>query len=275
MPSRVIHVASSEADTYPKMAYTDPEKGIFTTEVETAGPYPFKGLPPYKDKVTWIAVVAKGLPDTVSVSGLKYLFNGRENRTRRMVWSWVIAVALGVMTYQVFDRCLYYSQYPKSVDVEINYVNNLTFPTVAICNYNSFRKTSIQAFPEYAALLTEMYESYGFGMNFSKYYESGLPNVNTTEFYFNVSHKIEDSFVYGFWGTEELTAANFSFDIFDFGVCFTFNTGTDGTDLLMVETSGKLHGLGMILDTQQWDYFYSSDFHRVSSGFSSDGLRPE
>lgn len=30
---------------------------------------------------------------------------------------------------------------------------------------------------------------------------------------------------------------------------------------------GKLHGLGLILDTQQWDYFYSSDFHRVSSGF--------
>lgn len=86
MPSRVIHVASSEADTYPKMAYTDPEKGIFTTDVETAGPYPFKGLPPYKDKVTWIAVVAKGLPDTVSVSGLKYLFNGRENRTRRYVF---------------------------------------------------------------------------------------------------------------------------------------------------------------------------------------------
>nr|XP_054775309.1 acid-sensing ion channel 5-like [Lytechinus pictus] len=140
MPSRVIHVSSApETDGYPRMAFTDPEKGIYTTEVGTAGPLPFKGLPPYKDKVTWIAVVAKGVPDTVSVSGLKYLFNGRENRTRRMVWSWVIGIALGVMTYQVFDRCVYYSNYPKSVDVEINYVTNLTFPSVAICNYNSFR----------------------------------------------------------------------------------------------------------------------------------------
>ncbi|XP_041453459.1 acid-sensing ion channel 1C-like isoform X1 [Lytechinus variegatus] len=268
MPSRVIHVSSApETDGYPRMAFTDPEKGIYTTEVGTAGPLPFKGLPPYKDKVTWIAVVAKGVPDTVSVSGLKYLFNGRENRTRRMVWSWVISIALGVMTYQVFDRCVYYSNYPKSVDVEINYVSNLTFPSVAICNYNSFRRTPLEAVPEYRALLTDIYQNHGYFTNFTKFYESGLVNLSTTDLHVDLAHKIEDSFVYGFWGTELLSPANFSFDIFDFGVCFTFNTGKDGSDLLMVETSGKLHGLGIILDAQQWDYFYSSDFHRVSSGF--------
>ncbi|XP_071509964.1 acid-sensing ion channel 1C-like [Diadema antillarum] len=270
MPSRTIHVAEALEESVPRMTYLDRdlEKGVVATALKQAGPLPIKSFPRYRDRVTWLAVLSKGLPDTVSVSGLKYLFNGHENKSRRMVWLVVLLAAMGVMGYQIFDRCRYFAGHPKSVDVEINYVTELTFPTVALCNYNNFRRTELEDHVDFLSLLMETYNAnYGFNrVNYTKYLTT-LGNVNSSELYYNLSHKIEDSFVYGFWGTELLTPQNFSFDIFDFGVCFTFNTGTNGVEPLKIDTSGKTYGLGLILDAQQWDYYYSSDFHRVSSGF--------
>ena len=85
MPSRVIHVASTPEENTPKMAYLeqDLEKGIVNTIFQPTGSITTKNFPKYKDKVTWISVVGRGVPDTVNIAGLKYLFNGRETKPRR------------------------------------------------------------------------------------------------------------------------------------------------------------------------------------------------
>ena len=81
----MIHVASATGDDIPKMAYMDhdPEKGVVSTVFHQNQSLSTQTFPKYRDRVTWISVVGRGVPDTVNIAGLKYLFNGRETRYRR------------------------------------------------------------------------------------------------------------------------------------------------------------------------------------------------
>ncbi|XP_071482860.1 acid-sensing ion channel 1-like, partial [Diadema antillarum] len=46
---------------------------------------------------------------------------------------------MGVTGYQLIDRSFYFASNPKSVDISVDYDKEKDFPSVAICNYNSFR----------------------------------------------------------------------------------------------------------------------------------------
>ncbi|XP_030852448.1 acid-sensing ion channel 4-B-like [Strongylocentrotus purpuratus] len=68
------------------------------------------------------------------------------------------------------------------------------------------------------------------------------------------------------FGNEKLTVDNFSLALFEFGVCFTFNL--DGTHRLQVRSPGATHGLEVILDVEQWNYYHQDSLpSRISAGF--------
>ena len=57
----------------------------------------------------------------------------------RIIWILVLLTALGLFLALVIQNIITLSKHPKTVDVEINYNSTMTFPTLTICNQNTFR----------------------------------------------------------------------------------------------------------------------------------------
>ena len=59
--------------------------------------------------------------------------------TFRILWLAVVTIAVLVFVGQVATRVVVYFQYKSNVAVTVNYVNQIDFPTVTICNQNNYR----------------------------------------------------------------------------------------------------------------------------------------
>ncbi|XP_030836701.1 acid-sensing ion channel 2 isoform X4 [Strongylocentrotus purpuratus] len=164
----------------------------------------------YRDKVSWWAILYRSVPDAIGIGGMKYAFNPAEVKWRRFSWLLLVMAAFGALTYQVVDRVQHFASHPKSVDVSIEYTDSIIFPTVAICNYNTFSAT-------YSRVDLEK-------------------------------------------------KANFSVKLTEWGPCFVFNDADNGYPPVTVQRAGKSYGLELMLDVQQWEYFFSP-FTRQSAGF--------
>jgi hypothetical protein len=57
----------------------------------------------------------------------------------RLLWALSLLGAITLFGTQMIDRCREYFRYTTNVNLELNYTKDLVFPTVTICNYNSFR----------------------------------------------------------------------------------------------------------------------------------------
>ncbi|XP_072171128.1 acid-sensing ion channel 1C-like [Diadema setosum] len=219
--------------------------------------------PVYKDRVSWMAIFYKSIPDSIGVSGVKYALNVGENRMRRLFWTLLILSGVGLTSYQIVDRIKYYASYPKSVDVAFNYTNEVPFPAVAICNYNQYKYDRIAGTP-YGDLVSQ-FSFDPASINYSLY-EPSLTGVNMTELLFDLSPDIEDTFYQITIGTTILSPANFTKKLTNFGVCFVFNTGEDGSPPITMKAPGQTFGLSIIMNTEQSDYFFE-EFNRYAAGF--------
>ncbi|XP_071492195.1 acid-sensing ion channel 1C-like [Diadema antillarum] len=192
--------------------------------------------PVYKDRVSWMAIFYKSIPDSIGVAGVKYALNVGENRMRRLFWILLILSGVGLTSYQIVDRIKYYASYPKSVDVAFNYTKEVPFPAVAICNYNQYKYDRIAGTP-YGDLVSH----FSFDPSSINYtlYEPSLTGVNMTELLFDLSPDIEDTFYQITFGTTILSPANFTKKLTNFGVCFAFNTGEDGSPPITVKASAS------------------------------------
>ena len=57
----------------------------------------------------------------------------------RILWFFVVVLGVTLFVYQVTDRIIVYYQRNTNVDVAVNYVPSVEFPSVTICNQNQFR----------------------------------------------------------------------------------------------------------------------------------------
>ncbi|XP_030842271.1 acid-sensing ion channel 2-like [Strongylocentrotus purpuratus] len=95
--------------------------------------------PPYNDRMSWFAVLYRFVPDGIGVAGIRYAFNPREIKLRRLTWLLLVFIAFCMTGGQVIDRILFFASHPKDVDISIDYKEEVPFPSVAICNINQFR----------------------------------------------------------------------------------------------------------------------------------------
>ncbi|XP_038070320.1 acid-sensing ion channel 1C-like isoform X2 [Patiria miniata] len=218
---------------------------------------------------TWTST----LPDAVGITGIQFIVSNQDHFLRRLVWLVALLGGVAAACYQTADRALYFASNPKSVDFEIKYISPLTFPAVTICNHNNYRNLAVYSnvtYHPFASLLTEYSNTAHFyqPVNYSTY-EAALAKVNTTEMYLQLAHEMDynQMLIIAFWDGLGLTPANFTRVITDFGVCHTFNAGLDGEEPLKQRVAGKGHGLSLMLDAQQYLYYYSSKSLQVSAGF--------
>jgi len=86
-------------------------------------------------KVPWLAELG-AFCSQASVVGLRYVANPSASPLRRSVWILLLLVGAAFTTYQILNRITYYFSYPTNVNIRVQHVQEMIFPTVTICNEN-------------------------------------------------------------------------------------------------------------------------------------------
>ena len=79
-----------------------------------------------------------------SLHGANHVFvEEKKFGIRQGMWAVVFTLALSAFILQVVDRVIYYLQYDHITMLDERVANNMTFPAVTFCNFNTFRKSQI------------------------------------------------------------------------------------------------------------------------------------
>ncbi|XP_041462486.1 acid-sensing ion channel 1-like [Lytechinus variegatus] len=223
----------------------------------------------YRDRVSWLAVFYKSVPEAIGIGGLKYVFNPAEMKLRRLFWLFLIIAAFALLLVQISDRAKHLSRNPTSVDVYQNYTESLPFPTVAICNYNQLRRSMVEG-----TELGDFLQTYTFDYHSIKTMDTSSPffpllsNHTMTDIFTTYGHQLEQTVEFAIFGKTRALDRDtyFSTKITDFGLCTVFNDAESGNPPLLIKRPGALSGLQLRLNVEAAEYFWSPSF-RPSSGF--------
>ncbi|XP_041378054.1 acid-sensing ion channel 1C-like [Gigantopelta aegis] len=179
--------------------------------------------------------------------GLKYIWMDGAFVFRRLLWFLVVVSCMCVMCYQIIDRIIYYNDFPVTVNVQVNFNTSLSFPSVTLCNQNSFRATAATSEKRYR-LIEEMF-SKGHNFNISVLDSFNATAVTLDDLYTSAAHRKEDLIVSCKWQGEVCGPQNFTEILTDHGVCYTFNSKR-----LHVSSTGSDYGLKLTLNVEQYEY---------------------
>jgi len=84
----------------------------------------------------------------VSVLGLSYVANPASSAFRRTIWALLIVAGAAFTTYQISDRIRYFLSNPVNVVIREEYMREMRFPAVTICNENRASVSKVSAMGE-------------------------------------------------------------------------------------------------------------------------------
>jgi len=87
-------------------------------------------------KVPWL-MKFKVFCSEASVVGLRYVANQSASVFRRSVWVLLLLAGAAFTAYQILDRTINYFSYPTNVNIRVQHVAEMRFPSVTICNENA------------------------------------------------------------------------------------------------------------------------------------------
>ncbi|XP_033101314.1 acid-sensing ion channel 1-like [Anneissia japonica] len=177
-----------------------------------------------------------------SLHGIRFVGNKSIRIARRCFWSILVTSALCTLGYLLRKSVVYYQSLPVATKISIDRNSEVGFPAVTFCNYNQFRKSRMT--PDEKALL------HGYHNDISSNY-SQINDWNMTEIFYRSSHPIEDMLLLCLWKTiSPCGPENFTTQIYDFGVCYTFN-GIANDITLNVSNAGVSSGLILLININE------------------------
>ncbi|XP_070560645.1 acid-sensing ion channel 2-like [Ptychodera flava] len=197
-----------------------------------------------KHRYTFMSTVA----DSIGIAGIKIVFGTSIALLRRTLWLLVLVSGLGLVSFQIWDRISYFAGFPMNVNVRMKYVDELTFPAVAICNFNLHRRSAI-AEANLSGLFDTLYTH--------KFPDFTSYNISTTaseQFYVETAHQLKSMMQRPMWQGLRMEVNVMKPILTDFGLCYAFNTGEDGDEIRKVKNTGESFGLSVILDAVQAEY---------------------
>ncbi|XP_072171567.1 acid-sensing ion channel 2-like [Diadema setosum] len=226
---------------------------------------------PQQKAQNWLAAMYSSIPNSIGLSGVKYVCRPRENRTRRYGWLVILSCVVVAMTLHVGFRIWYFYSRPSTVDIAITYSDELVFPKIIICNHNSFLRSRTEKLPTVDILVRNYAYSEAPFINatrpLTEEERQELRGINTTELFLDLAHQANDTFLVITWAGSELSVANVTPILTSVGVCYQLNADPDPTKVLKTKVAGKTNGMRLILDTQQSEYYYGS-VSNFAAGFA-------
>ena len=92
-------------------------------------------MPSSSSKTLWQEQL-KVFSSEASVVGLRYVANPSASVFRRSVWVLLLLAGAAFTTFQIQNRIRYFLSRPVSVNIRVEYVQQMRFPSVTICNEN-------------------------------------------------------------------------------------------------------------------------------------------
>ena len=184
----------------------------------------------------------KDYVDSSSLHGLSYIFDKR-HPIRRVVWFIITVAAFGYSMQKVYESTVNHFSYPFSTSRMRIYVDELQFPAVSFCNLNDLKLSILNGTKVDEAIL-----------NHTKMAQVPLEEWrNVTQ---GSKHGVEEMLISCKFNGQPCSVKNFThFNWMQGDLCFTFNSGKPGHEILKVTGAGIERGLHLILDIQHYDYY--------------------
>ncbi|XP_051980386.1 acid-sensing ion channel 1B isoform X1 [Xyrauchen texanus] len=191
-----------------------------------------------------------------SLHGGNHIFvEDKKFGVRQGLWAVVFLLAVSMFLVQVVDRVIYYLQYDHITMLDERNANNMTFPAITLCNYNTFRRSQLS----YSDLLF-MGPLLGYEDNMAP----GIPlapepdrqgsRFSLAEFFNRTRHRMDDMLLECNFAGKDCGPEHWREIFTRYGKCYTFNSGLDGRPLMITMKGGMGNGLELMLDIQQDEY---------------------
>ncbi|XP_056009450.1 acid-sensing ion channel 1B-like [Ostrea edulis] len=182
-------------------------------------------------------------------------------------YAWLIFTLLMTVTLVVFivDAFINFLKYNTVTQISADNKNRIDFPAVTICNMNMVKKSIIHCNDTVFAGLDTIFLNFGETLVIEDILTPGLgfvkgeiPNgEQMLQCLLQYSNTVREMLPICTWkGRLEPCQNLFITTLTEMGVCFTFNG--EGNQRLQTSHSGSDGGLGVFIDIQQANYFYSS-----------------
>ncbi|XP_048582925.1 acid-sensing ion channel 1 [Nematostella vectensis] len=193
-----------------------------------------------------------------TLHGLHFLFQPIP-RARKIIWGIMLVIATVGLSIQIGNGLVKVYSYNIFTAKTFVRPESLPFPAITICNQNMLRKTAIlgSAGQRYLDQLDELRARFiGEDMNVTS------ERINMDAIVQKSGHQLE-KMVYECRFVRD-KCDNKSIKVFTSekrGLCYTFNSGVNGTPLLNVSHSGSEYSLSLRLDAEPTEYYgpYSYD----------------
>nr|XP_008537988.1 PREDICTED: acid-sensing ion channel 3 [Equus przewalskii] len=197
-----------------------------------------------------------------TLHGLGHVFGPGGLTPRRGLWAAAVLLSLAAFLYQVAERVRYYGEFHHETALDECESHQLTFPAVTLCNINPLRRSRLTpndlhwAGPtllglepaEHAAFLRAL------GRPPAPPGFMPSPTFDTARLYAWAGHALEDMLLDCRYRGQPCGPENFTSIFTRMGLCYTFNSGANGAELLTTPKGGMGNGLEVMLDVQQDEY---------------------
>ncbi|XP_037371358.1 acid-sensing ion channel 3 isoform X2 [Talpa occidentalis] len=197
-----------------------------------------------------------------TLHGLGHVFGPGGLTPRRALWALAVLLSLAVFLYQVAGRVRYYREFHHKTTLDECESHRLTFPAVTLCNINPLRRSRLTpndlhwAGPTLLGLEPHEHAAFlrALGRPPAPPGFMPSPTFDMARLYARAAHTLEDMLLDCRFRGRPCGPENFTTIFTRMGQCYTFNSGTNGAELLTTPRSGAGNGLEIMLDVQQDEY---------------------
>ncbi|XP_055990787.1 acid-sensing ion channel 3 [Sorex fumeus] len=197
-----------------------------------------------------------------TLHGLAHVFGPGSATPRRALWAGAVLLALGAFLFQVVGRVRYYGEFHHKTALDERESHRLTFPAVTLCNVNALRRSRLTpndlhwAGPALLGLHAAHHAAFlrALGRPPAPPGFMPSPTFDVGRLYARAGHALEDMLLDCRFRGRPCGPENFTAIFTRMGQCYTFNSGTNGAELLTTPQSGAGNGLEVMLDVQQDEY---------------------
>ncbi|XP_068686049.1 acid-sensing ion channel 1-like [Montipora foliosa] len=191
--------------------------------------------------------------ENATLHGIQHVF-ARSAIFRRVLWGFFLLSGIGYFSYQCTCLVEKYFKYPVHTKISLKRESPIEFPAVTICNFNMFKKSLVDHYG-FGNVGRYAQRDPGLQINESEIDWSQFENYSMSSLYSSGGHQMRYMIRQCVWIGEECTYRNFTPVLTSMGLCHTFNSGQDGTEILKVNNAGAKFGLNLLLDIEQDEYF--------------------
>ena len=206
-----------------------------------------------EDRMTAGQIFSRFVKDS-TLHGFRFIFT-KTFYIRRFVWLMITLTMAGLFLKELKNSISLYYLYPFTTTSTLDYVPEIKFPAISICNLNDFRLSRLNnaQLKLYFANKEGNWTDSAFDMNGNDFAHSMKA----------ASHDIKDMFKRCEWIQRDTAAGNrnrcnhtnfTSYYDTNGQTCYTFNSGKKAHPILKQNQTGPFHAFDLILDLESHEH---------------------